>query len=653
MLYNKIKFFSFVISLTLFIGGCGSSLDNGLTKKSVKTLSINSTNPLKISEILASNAKTNYDPDFKEFSDWIELYNDSNKTVDLSGYYLSDKDSIKLKWRFPDGIKISPKSYLIVWTDKKDTYQKALHTNFKLSSKKESLYLYDRDEQLIDAISFKDMKADISLGRSGDDIGFMRPTPNRKNSQTSKDIPNIKKPSFSLESGFYKQDIEVKLSNESQADIYYTTDGSTPNKNSKLYKDPIHIDKTSVIRAVSIDKSGFVSKIAGHTYLIDEDITLPIVSIMIDKKYLYDEKIGIYKNYERDWSRAGSIEYIKNGKSEFLEDVGISIYGGSSRQFPIKSFAISTKKKYGSKYIEYPLFDDKPDINKVRSFILRNGGNDYNQTLMRDAIVHKIAKEIGDIDYLSYQPVVVFLNGKYYGIMGLREKKGAHYIASNHDIDKDNLDVFTISYKKLLTNSGDISSFTKLIEFVENNPLKDNKNYKYVKTQIDIKNLIDYIIVESFVGNIDWINNNIKAYKEHKDGSKWRFILYDTDFAFGLINPNKNVDEKYNLLIDKFGRLKDQPFAKLFNVLMKNDEFKNEFISRYNELLDTVFKPSNIDSIIEDIEIKLSPEISRHFKNLFGESSKMDYDKWQDNVQKIYEYVEKRNDIVREQLKDI
>ena len=50
-----------------------------------------------INEVMASNAHTIIDPDFSKFSDWVELYNSGSKSIDLSGYKLSNKVD-EAKW---------------------------------------------------------------------------------------------------------------------------------------------------------------------------------------------------------------------------------------------------------------------------------------------------------------------------------------------------------------------------------------------------------------------------------------------------------------------------------------------------------------------------------------------------------------------------
>lgn len=92
-----------------------------------------------INELMASNSNTAEDQD-GEFDDWIELYNRTGSSIDLSGYFLSDNANQLEKWEFPSGTTIDANGYLIVWADK-DTLQSGLHANFKLSADGETVVL--------------------------------------------------------------------------------------------------------------------------------------------------------------------------------------------------------------------------------------------------------------------------------------------------------------------------------------------------------------------------------------------------------------------------------------------------------------------------------------------------------------------------------
>ena len=137
---------------------------------------VSTTSDIVLNEIQARNNLTQPDQN-GEYDDWIELYNNSSVTVDLSSYFLSDKGSQLDRWQFPAGTTIAPDEYLIVWADA-DTFQGGLHANFKLSGGGESVYLSD-GTTILDKIKYVYFYTDTSYGRYPNGIGpltLMTPT---------------------------------------------------------------------------------------------------------------------------------------------------------------------------------------------------------------------------------------------------------------------------------------------------------------------------------------------------------------------------------------------------------------------------------------------------------------------------------------------
>ncbi len=139
-------------------------------------IAANSTNieigDLVINEFMASNDAAVADQD-EEFDDWIELYNNGNLPIDLSGYFLSDNPENISKWSFPENTIIEPNEYITIWADG-DEDQDGLHASFKLSAAAESVILSDIDSVVIDEVSYLDQKTDISYGRFPNGTGDFR-----------------------------------------------------------------------------------------------------------------------------------------------------------------------------------------------------------------------------------------------------------------------------------------------------------------------------------------------------------------------------------------------------------------------------------------------------------------------------------------------
>ncbi len=116
-----------------------------------------------INELMASNTEWIAD-EAGEFEDWIEIYNNSETGIDLSGYHLSDNALNVLKWSFPDGTILGPQEYKIIWADN-DFDQGQFHANFKLSSGGEELVLSDDQGNIIDFVEFDELEPNLSYAR--------------------------------------------------------------------------------------------------------------------------------------------------------------------------------------------------------------------------------------------------------------------------------------------------------------------------------------------------------------------------------------------------------------------------------------------------------------------------------------------------------
>ena len=143
---------------------------------------------LVINEVLASNSSFDYD-DFFQFEDWIEIYN-AGGILNLEGYHLSDDPDTLDKWVFPSSnpglTTILPGGHLRIWCDD-DEQQGEDHTNFKLSSEGETVFLVEPDGlTIVDSITFGLTQTDISYGRACDGcndwVYYNVPTPNAPNS---------------------------------------------------------------------------------------------------------------------------------------------------------------------------------------------------------------------------------------------------------------------------------------------------------------------------------------------------------------------------------------------------------------------------------------------------------------------------------------
>ena len=503
---------------------------------------------LYINEVMSKNDTTISDSD-GEFSDWLEIYNAESGSVNLEGYSLSDNADTPYRWQFGN-IEIPAKSFLLVFASGKNRREgnDNPHTNFKIKSAGEPLILSDQEGELVDSVFTEKIPPDYSRGRHPDGsdnwLFFKIPTPGAPNSSKGTEtIIEIIPPTIDQDGGFYTNSVGIQVSSEFEGgEIRFTTDGSEPDFISRLYIEPLQFTETTVLRAIVLDAStGVKSKTSTRTFFInDSDHGLPVFSISTAPDNLWG-KNGIYEEIVWEGESLVDIEvpvniemFEKDGSVAFNHRAGAEIFGGGSTGFEQKSLAILFRSRYDVGELSYKLFPQMP-LMEFESFILRNSGNDWWSTMIRDAITYSLVKGNKNLDFQAYRPSVVYLNGEYWGIHNIREKISEHFIEHHHFVAEEELDL--LEYKEVpipIIKHGDLDNYNEIIGFLEDNDLEEEEKYQHVASQIDIDNFIDYQVMETFVGNIDWPANNNKFWRSRNEGGKWRWIIYDTDTGYGL-----------------------------------------------------------------------------------------------------------------------
>jgi hypothetical protein len=571
-----------------------------------------------INEIMSSNTTTIYDEDGNT-SDWIELYNNNSVQVNLDGYYLSDDSTDVKKWQFGNAI-INPGEYLIVFASGKDTIIDYWHTNFKISASGEEIILCDTGGTLIDKINVPPSFSDISFGRISDGSlpwDFQLPSPDLEN--TGNEIHGFADSvTVSLPEGFYSSEISVELS-AGTSDIYYTLDGSDPDSGSPKYSVPIAINKTTVLKAFSTKANSLPSHVIYRTYFINEETDLPVISLIANPYDLFDPDSGIYTNFTMDWERPAHVEFFNDNKSPgFSENCGIEIYGSQSANWDQKSIAVKFKNDYSVSKIDYPLFPGFW-LNTFKAFVLRNAGNDWQYTHIRDAVMQTLVKDL-DIDYQEYRPATSFINGEYWGIYNIREKINEHYIANRHGVDPDNIDLLENNMRVIV---GDSLSYQQLIDYISTNDMTTDAAYSFIDSVIDLDECILYFAAQAYYDNLDWPGTNIKFWRERTTSGKWRWILFGVEFGFGLYGHGEWEDHIAFMFSPVETRYSNPPWATLLQrKLIENPTFKNRFINQIADLLNTNFKSERVVSVINSLADHIVNEIPKHRTHwgLSGES---------------------------------
>lgn len=614
-----------------------------------------------INELCASNGDLIYDPDYFEFPAWIELHNKGTAAVNVGGYYLSDKSTNPTKWRIPTGTTIAPKGFLLIWCDERNV---RLHTNFNLDADGEDVVLSDASGKEIDRVIFPSQYMNIAYGRTvdgGTTFGYLTsPTPGNANVPKSATV-RLEAPAFALQPGRFSapQSLTITKPN-TNAEVRYTLDGSEPTANSTLYTAAVQIPKTTVVKAKAFLDGYLPSATSVATYFINEHaFSLPVISLSTKPAYLNDSRIGIYVdgtngvagncqdrrvNWNQNWDRHAVFEYFKDGKKALEQDVDIRIGGACSRNNPQKSLAVKARDKYGSKIIEYKFFDGK-DISKFGGLMLRNSGNDFWYTAFRDGLLQSIPVGKMDVDYMEYQPAIVYINGNYWGIMNIREKIDADYIESNYAVDRDDLDLIESNSYAI---EGSNQHYNMYLDSLQKIDLSSPEAFSLITRYIDVQEFINYLTVELYVANTDWPGNNVKFWRQRSNNGKFRWILWDLDFGFGLY-PDQSWPTHPTLEFATDPSKTDWPnpaWSTLhIRLLLQNPEFRNKFIQTMTTSLETTFHPDRVIQMINSYQSKIRPEMPYH-----AQRWQINMGNWTWSIDQMRLFATQRNDYMKNHI---
>lgn len=614
-------------------------------------------------------------------SDWVEIYNSTGSAVNLGGYGISNNPKNPAKWVFPD-ISIEPGEYLLLYaTGSADKAQKKnLKLNFCISSTGEALFFFDPNGKLIDKLSAGRMKSGQSYGRDGSDnrYYYADPTPGAPNGKGYEGITQL--PAFSVTPGIYDNAITVAITAGEGETIRYTTDCTTPNASSEVYSGELSISKNSVIRAAAF-RDGYLSgDVATATYLFRSDgvnHALPVVTLVTDPDNLWNSKTGIYATgdqfdpdaasyadtlqsatyYQAKFATEEQVDTIwekpaafslfdDNGRQVFTQNVGIRIAGSFGRGRAQKGFNVIARKEYGKGSMEYPFFENRP-YTEYKAVVLRAGAQDQNRSKIRDELASGLLEGTDiNILYQAYRPTVLYLNGEYWGVYFMKEKRNRFFVAQ-HENTENNVDMDIGKGFKQLTY-GDNSDWVSLYEYATTHDLSASDAYNYVAERMDVDSFMDYMIAQIYTGNTDTYNFQYYRLK----GGKWKFIFYD--FCWGFQSPD------HETVAYRMGKTpSDVCSAKLFSAMLQNKGWKDSFCRRFAELLNTAFTPERVTGLIDQLYGYVEPEIKRE-REKFNKDTFMGvkqpntnlgtYEGFQSEISKLKDFAQRRPEELKRQL---
>ncbi|MBN2092275.1 CotH kinase family protein [candidate division KSB1 bacterium] len=610
------------------------------------------TNHLFINEFMASNVLSFPGAD-GEYADWIEIFNADNLPVDLAGYYLTNSVNPADYWQIPTGellkTTIPGRGYLILYADKMPT-RGTDHLNFKLNREHGEIALISPDKlTIIDKVTYSTQFRDISYGRSPNSsnnwVYFEDITPGEINKQGYtgfSDTPLVNQPA-----GFYHHNVLLTVQPARIGDMMrFELDGTDPTVNSPVYSSPILLDQTAIFKVRVFQSDVLPGPIVSRAFFIDVNHTLPVLALIIDPQNLYDPTTGIYVNDAdgREWERYAELEFFKNQQLEFHIPAGIRIQGNSGpAAYSKKSFRAFFRNGYGSEKLNYPLYS-QGSVNAFSRLVLRSGyddsieptteGKNIHGTLIRDPLATRLWQQCGGFVPRSHL-AVLYLNHHFQGIYDIKESIDENFLIDHFGYN--DFDIMRTRWDSLELVDGDRQKWNELVHFFEKNFYPTDSKIAEARQLMDLDN---FITLQAFIHATQYKNwgYGVFMFREKSDNGRWQWTIWDADRAF--------IESNWNSLKNPYNSIAAYLDNLITKKLLLNQSFKEQYLNRLADLLNTVFLPENVTATIDSLAQaapEMSAEVSRWNSTI---------DKWNENIEFLKNFAEKRPAIVYEQMQN-
>ncbi len=609
----------------------------------------------------------------------------------------------------PEQTTVPGRGYLLIWADGDTEDEPGLHASFSLSAKGEDIFLSDtHGVTLLDAMTFAAQSSDVSFGRypDGADVWhrMAQPSPGDANVKVFEGF--VDDVQFSPGRGFYEAPVEVTLTTATpETTTYYTTDGSEPYVwtgrayRGTRYSKPFEIATTTCLKVKAVRPDWKPSTTRTHTYIFPEQVieqrpnpegfpstwrgdaadyemdpsivryppyrdsiaaallTHRTISLTLDVDDLFDPDTGIYVNSQREgenWERPASMEIIDPaGGPEIQVNAGLRVQGGASRNpnRPKHNLRLLFKGEYGPTKLEFPLIEDWP-TQRFDTLVLRGGNGDSwfhpntNQQIraqyIRDQWPRDTQHAMGQLS-AGQCYVHLYLNGLYWGLYHVIERPNAAFFAEHLGGDEEDYDVLQ---HKGGTVDGNRDAWNAMMAIADRG-LASTGAYQEIQEYLDLPNLIDYLLVHFYVGNVDWDHNNWYGGRRRTGRDGFHFLSWDSERTF--LGLNDNVTGKNN---------SNQP-THVHQQLTANTNYRMQFADHvhrhfFNDgLLTPASAASRWLSRAEEIRLALVAESAR-----WGDAKRPDEPytpdaEWQAELDFLTNgYFPRRSDIVLSQLRN-
>lgn len=522
---------------------------------------------------------------------------------------------------------------------------------------------------------------------------------------------------FSLDESFYSEDQELKLSTLLDSDIYYTTDGSIPDRESELYRSPIKLKvgeepEAVPIRAVAYYGEDEQSEVYTKTYFlgerIEERFSTRIVSITGEPEDFYDYDRGILvpgrirdeyimANPDTEFTDAAPANYNLRGmESErpahaeiwdadgtelISQDMGVRVYGGTSRGNAMKSLRLIARKDYGEGRFFYEIFPDADSdwtgepVAEYKRLVLRNHGNDHEKAYLRNELGHRLARDAGFPDTQEFCGASVWLNGEYYGFEWLEEYYDEVYFETHYGTKSGEGSWQVLSPHRgnaniELEDEAEVKAAWdfNLMYARRYQDLTDDSVFAELEEQLDVDNFLMYCAIEIYLSNPDWPDNNCKAYRWYASGKnyngpyldgRWRFLLYDLDVGMERTGSSSAGNPTLGEVLGEEESHWDRQ-EPLLRAILQREDMKERFKEIMENMMEGAFSYEHACRVIEEMQQEMEGELEFHMRRVSEQNTEKFSDAeeayqhqkmvYEEEIEKIKEFFRLRPEVMQKEL---
>ncbi len=563
---------------------------------------------LVISEVMSYNEWYLPQPGVLEplYFDWVELTNNSNSTLKLQDYYLSDSADEPRAFRLPAG-ELEPGESAVILCGE-DSGQ----APFALDSAGDTLYLTRGDGALCDCAALGKIPLGCSYGREKGKNGFFffaEPSPGESNTggvRFTGEKPRALEPD-----GVFEGAGSVRVDLVAPGLIRYTLDGSVPTEESQLYTGPITLRSTCVLRAVNYEDGHLPSEPLSLSYILNEGHSLPVISIVCEPDDLFSMPDGIYANPGLRTEKPGSVMFY-DGEERFSIDCGVKLHGATSRtEQAKKSFKLCFRDRYEGR-LEHDLFSN--GVIEFKSILVRSAQEGAFTTLLRDSLLHRLSMEaFPGLPAQDSRFAVLYLNGQYWGVYDIREAHSTTHYAQHYGYDEDRVYQWKQAWPYGIPPD---EAYRKAAFWLQ----WDDAVYESLCEHFDMDSVIAWYIMQTYSGNFDMHSPNMRFYYSEED-QMLRFALVDLDF--GMFR----VLELSSLLYLTYA------YTEMLLQLITNASFRDRLLSSLAEAMDGPLAVEHVLAELDSLADQLRPEMARDYAR-WG----LPVNQWESSIESVREY---------------